>query len=203
MVIENYLGLECPEPVMRCREFLSVSHPPQFMVMVDNEASVENVERFLKKSHYHVSITQESPQKWLLHATNKDPSSEPQTQTAVLGYDSKKHDIKTLVIIASLTFGHGDDNLGVKLMENFITTLPELGENLWKIILLNGGVKFATTEGKVLEALKRMSESGVEILVCGGCLEYYSIKNMKKIGETTNMLDVVTAIDLADKVIRP
>ena len=37
---------------------------------------------------------------------------------------------KTLVRITTETFGRGDDELGEKLMGNFLSTLPELGESL-------------------------------------------------------------------------
>lgn len=33
-------------------------------------------------------------------------------------------------------------------MGNFLSTLPELGESLWRVILLNGGVKLAATPRK-------------------------------------------------------
>ena len=55
---------------------------------------------------------------------------------------------KTLVLITTETFGRGDDELGEKLMGNFLSTLPELGESLWRVILLNGGVKLAATPEK-------------------------------------------------------
>ena len=58
---------------------------------------------------------------------------------------------KTLVLITTETFGRGDDELGEKLMGNFLSTLPELGESLWRVILLNGGVKLAATPGKSLD----------------------------------------------------
>jgi hypothetical protein len=38
-------------------------------------------------------------------------------------------------------------------------------------------------------------------LVCGTCLNYYGLLEQKKVGETTNMLDIVTSLQVADKVI--
>jgi hypothetical protein len=37
--------------------------------------------------------------------------------------------------------------------------------------------------------------------VCGTCLTHFGILEQKRAGETTNMLDIVTAMQLADKVI--
>ena len=54
-----------------------------------------------------------------------------------------------------------------------------------------------------LDALKKLAESGVSILVCGTCLNHYGLLEKKQVGETSNMLDIVTSLDLAGKVIRP
>ena len=53
----------------------------------------------------------------------------------------------------------------------------------------------------VLADLKALDGSGVMILVCGTCLDYFHLLDKKQVGETTNMLDIVTAMQLADKVI--
>ena len=70
-------------------------------------------------------------------------------------------------------------------------------------MLLNGGVKLASTEGKALDGLKALAAAGVSILVCGTCLQHYNLLDKKQVGETTNMLDIVTSLSLADKVVRP
>jgi hypothetical protein len=41
----------------------------------------------------------------------------------------------------------------------------------------------------------------VSILVCGTCLEFFGLMGEKALGQVTNMLDVVTSQDVADKVI--
>jgi sulfur relay (sulfurtransferase) complex TusBCD TusD component (DsrE family) len=53
-----------------------------------------------------------------------------------------------------------------------------------------------------LEKLQALAASGVSILVCGTCLDHFGLLEQKRVGETTNMLDVVTSMQLADKVIR-
>ena len=97
---------------------------------------------------------------------------------------------------------NGADELGAALMKNFLSTLTEM-QDLWRIVLLNGGVKLAATPGPCLDALKKLAESGVSILVCGTCLNHYGLLEKKQVGETSNMLDIVTSLDLAGKVIRP
>ena len=88
-------------------------------------------------------------------------------------------------------------------MGNFVATLPELGPRLWRIVLINGGVKLASQPGPALDALKKMAADGVSVLVCGTCLAHFGLLEAKQVGDTSNMLDIVTSLDLADKVIRP
>jgi selenium metabolism protein YedF len=86
-------------------------------------------------------------------------------------------------------------------MGNFLNTLPELGDTLWRIIMVNGAVKLATATNPAIEALRKLEAAGVSILVCGTCLEFFKLMDQKEVGQVTNMLDVVTSQQLADKVI--
>ena len=105
------------------------------------------------------------------------------------------------VLVGTDCMGRGDDVLGQKLLGNFIGTLKELGKELWRLILLNGGVKLSIEGSDGLGTLQDLERDGVQILVCGTCLNHFGLLEKKRVGETTNMLDIVTALQLADKVI--
>ncbi len=197
MIEENYMGLSCPEPVVKCKEFLSKQQIEEFVIFVDNEASSENLERFLKKNAYNVVIEKESDEKWKLFAKFDNNKASVESKEERKGASKER----TLFVISSQFFGSGDVVLGTKLMENFLNTLPNYGDSLWRLILLNSAVKISTSEGKILESLLSLEKRGINILVCGTCLEFYGLTSQKKVGETTNMLDVVTSLDFADKVI--
>lgn len=68
-------------------------------------------------------------------------------------------------------------------------------------MFVNNGVNLAVEGSTVLAELKALAENGVDILVCGTCLTHFNLLDKKQVGETTNMLDIVTAMQLADKVI--
>jgi selenium metabolism protein YedF len=108
---------------------------------------------------------------------------------------------KILVLMGADRLGRGDDLLGAKLIGNFIATLKEMGPELWCVVLLNAGVKLAVAGSEVLAGLQNLEHSGVRLLVCGTCLNHFQLLEAKQVGETTNMLDIVTAMQLADKVI--
>lgn len=197
-VLLDCLGLSCPEPVVRCHKIIKDVRPSHITVLVDNMAAHENVTRAMQKYGYVTTSTEEihgGKTVWRLQSVDHG-------KVEMLP-DSSLSSARTLVLLTSEFFGSGNDELGSKLMENFLSTLPEMGKNLWKIVLLNGGVKLAARAGKSLESLQVLEASGVPILVCGACLTFYNLLEAKAVGETTNMLDVVTSLDLADKIICP
>lgn len=198
----DYRGLNCPEPVIRCRAVIDSGHPEKLSVAVDNLAAVENVSRFLSRAGYETASSQKGPSEWVVKAVKRD-GAPVESADAAPAAPSHEGPRKTFVLITSETMGRGDDALGARLMENFLATLPELGDCLWRVVLLNGGVKLAASEGPALEQLKKLSASGVGIFVCGTCLMHYGLMEQKQVGETTNMLDIVTGLSLADKIIRP
>ncbi len=77
-----------------------------------------------------------------------------------------------------------------------------MGDELWRLVFVNNGVKLAIKDSEVLPILKEYEKAGLYILVCGICLTHFNLLDKKQVGETTNMLDIVTAMQLADKVIK-
>jgi selenium metabolism protein YedF len=108
---------------------------------------------------------------------------------------------KALVLVATDHLGKGDDELGRHIVINFIKTMHEMGEDLWRLVLLNGGVKLAVAGAEVLPHLQALADGGLDILVCGRCLETFGLLEKKQVGEVTNMMDIVTSMQVADKVI--
>lgn len=193
-------GLACPQPVMRSRD--AVAGGAQALeVLVDNEPARENLRRFFEGRGFSVAANQEGPDCWRISATAGAAAAAPQQATEVA--PAAEGNSRTLVLITTETIGRGDDELGGKLMGNFLATLPELGPRLWRIVLINGGVKLASCPGPALDALKKMAAEGVSVLVCGTCLAHFGLLEAKAVGDTSNMLDIVTSLDLAGKVIRP
>jgi selenium metabolism protein YedF len=196
-------GLVCPQPVINTRDAIA-GRPAALTVLVDYPPSKENVTRFLQKSGYSAEPEARGDGVWAIHGTcemcaEAEKIISDACPAAPLARAGEK---RTLIFLATDVIGHGSDELGGKLMGNFLATLTEM-PSLWRIVMVNGGVRLASTPGKCLDALKKLEAQGVSILVCGTCLDYYHLMDKKEVGETTNMLDIVTSLDLADNVIRP
>ena len=188
-------GLACPQPVIRCREAVAAG-AVALSVRVDNSAARENVLRYLGNNKF-TCVCEEREGIFHIRATRPEAPADTSAPN-----DGDNGEARTLVLITTPVLGRGDDALGQRLMETFLSTLPEL-RNLWRIVLLNGGVRLSATQGPALDALKILAERGVSILVCGTCLAHYGLSEAREVGETSNMLDIVTSLDLAEKVIRP
>lgn len=190
-------GLACPAPVLQTKQLLEKERPGLIKVTVDNEASKQNVSRFLESQNFQITVEQDGA---LFHVIGRSD----QKGVAPDPFKAEEPDMekkKIAVMVATDRMGFGDDELGLKLMVNFIKTLKEMGEELWRLILVNNGVKLTIDGSQVLSELKELEEDGLLILVCGTCLDHFDLLDRKQVGETTNMLDVVTAMQLADKVI--
>lgn len=202
-IVLNCEGEPCPNPVLRCKRLLDQESPQKVEVIVDNEAAMDNVSRYLASKGMHVDETVRDGNLWTIRASqtgSADRSSAAQTSQAPTEPKTAGAP-KILVFLTSDTVGQGDDTLGSRLMGNFLNTLPELGDSLWRIIMVNGAVKLATASSPAIDALKKLEAAGVSILVCGTCLEFFQLMDQKAVGQVTNMLDVVTSQQLADKVI--
>jgi selenium metabolism protein YedF len=192
----NCRGLSCPLPVTETRNFLE-AHPreTEFQVLVDNPASAENVKKFLSSRAFEVTVEREGADFRVRAVKGADSTCETAVQKLI------GEDHKTLVVIARDKLGSGDDQLGALLMLNFLKTLKEMGGTLWRLVFLNSGVKLTIAGADTLPAILELAQGGVSVLVCGTCLNHFGLLEKKKVGETTNMLDIVTSMQVAEKVV--
>lgn len=189
-------GLACPAPVLQTKALLQEGNPGQVTVVVDNAASQQNVQRFLESQGFETTLEQKGSDYLVIGRGGGQPVTDTQPEPS---HPSEAQ--KIMVLCATDRMGFGDDELGRKLMINYIRTLKEMGPDLWHLIFVNNGVKLTIDGSDVLPDLKAYENNGLKILVCGTCLDHFNLLERKQVGETTNMLDIVTAMQLADKVI--
>jgi selenium metabolism protein YedF len=189
-------GLACPAPVLQTKQLLEKENPAAIKVIVDNEAARQNVTRFLEHQKFQVTVEKLGADLHLLGTKSGEVRGIEKTAPPPEGAHKK-----IMVMVSSDRMGRGDDELGAKLMFNFLKTLKEMGHELWRLVFVNNGVKLAVEGSDALSILKELEGDGVQILVCGTCLNHFNLLEKKKVGETTNMLDIVTAMQVSDKVI--
>jgi selenium metabolism protein YedF len=189
-------GLACPAPVLHTKATLQEEKPEALRVVVDNAASQQNVQRFLESQGFLTRLEQQGVDYIVLGTCGSEPAGQTEAPAA-----PEAGTEKIMVMCSTDRMGVGDDELGLKLMVNFLRTLKEMGPELWRLVFVNNGVKLTIDGSEVLENLKGYEKAGLKILVCGTCLNHFNLLERKMVGETTNMLDIVTAMQLADKVV--
>lgn len=189
-------GLACPAPVLMTKAAIEKEHAGHLRIMTDNKASKENVCMFLDSKKFEYSVEEKHGDFYII-AKGENAADDQPSPEQVLETEGKK----TMIMVATDRIGYGDDELGLKLMISFIKTLKEMGSDLWRLVFVNNGVKLTIDDSEVLPDLQALAAEGLHILVCGTCLTHFNLLERKQVGETTNMLDIVTAMQLADKVI--
>ena len=189
-------GLACPAPVLHTKAALQEEKPGSVKVIVDNAASQQNVQRFLESQGFQTALEQKGTDYLVIGMCGLEPGEHAQLPA------EQQSDVKKIMVMCTTDrMGFGDDELGLKLMASFLRTLKEMGSELWRLVLVNNGVKLTIDTSEVLEDLRDYEKEGLKILVCGTCLNHFDLLEKKQVGETTNMLDIVTAMQLADQVI--
>ncbi|QTA84998.1 sulfurtransferase-like selenium metabolism protein YedF [Desulfonema magnum] len=189
-------GLACPAPVLLTKTAIEKEQASHIRVIVDNKASKENVCLFLSSKNFESSVEEKHGDFYI--TAKGEGGTGPEAAPVEKADPGGK---KIMVMVATDRMGYGDDELGLKLMISFIKTLKEMGSDLWRLVFVNNGVKLTVEGAEVLPDVKELEADGIHILVCGTCLSHFNLLDQKQVGETTNMLDIVTAMQLADKVI--
>jgi selenium metabolism protein YedF len=191
-------GQACPQPVIHTKKALAGAAGP-ILVIVDNQGSCINVQRFAESPGAKVSVEEKDGE---YHLTIEPGRAEPaaKEQPIVCPLPSSG---KTVVYVASGTMGHGDDDLGATLMAAFLDTLSHFKDEISHAIFVNAGARLAVQGSPVLEQIRQLEELGVQVLVCGTCLNHFGIKDQLAVGIVSNMYSIIEALFKADKIIRP
>lgn len=202
-------GLNCPEPVLRAKAALEQGDGEPFEILVDNEASRDNVLRFAHSRNCRVQLETLSDGSFRLSfsaesgkgAGGSASFDEADYSCPIPGGAAAAGSL--VYVIASDSMGRGSDDLGWALLQTYIATIKEVSPQPSRILFYNGGVKLVATEGKALEALQALEKKGVKILSCGTCLEFFKLEKRLQVGTITNMYEIMDSMASADKVVSP
>lgn len=184
--------MECPKPVIMAKEALEeIGEEGSFEILLNTEVSKENVLRFLKQNGVETSL--------------KTLENGEFAITAVKGYACEtltpKNGSKVMFIKTDYIGESGE--LGTKLIKGFLGALLHTSSKPSKIIFVNRGVMLTTKaeNADVIASLQELEKSGVVVLSCGACLEFYGLTGELKVGAAGNALDTVESLLSSDSVI--
>ncbi len=182
-------GLACPQPVIKTREALA-SDSGEIEVLVDNDAARENVMRFASGKGCDVRAEEESGFYRLFISGCREARALGQVMQEAAG------ETRNLIVLSCDVMG-SDEELGRILIRTFLNTMCESERLPWRLVLFNRGILLALEEAETMEALRNLEGIGVEILVCGTCLDYFKAKDRLGAGRVSNMYEIVETMLMA------
>lgn len=193
-------GMPCPKPLIATKRALSdESYPQGFVVLIDNETSKDNVERYLSDNDVTFSTLQNGE----VFSVTVEKSRSQQSATSTEGYcvagPLKKH----VICFSGATMGKGADELGTILIQACVNTVKEAEPLPESLIFYNSGVMLTVDDSPVIESLKELEQMGVELVICGTCADYFKLKERISIGTISNMYTILDKLTAASKVIYP
>ncbi len=194
-------GLSCPEPVLRTKDVMTDNPGQEFTVLVDNETARENVLRFIRSQKRQAEWIKREDHFLISSKAGEVERNEPDDQIPGPGRPVKAVKENPVIFISSDQLGQGSSELGQMLMRNFIYTLTKRDELPRAIVFMNSGVRLSIKGSPAIEELQDLERKGVEILVCGTCLDYYALKDQLLSGQVSNMYDIADLLMAAESVI--
>lgn len=195
-------NLACPGPVLKLRGLLDEGER-EIQFHVADDLCRSNVTRFAASRNLGTEVEAQDDGTFVVRFSVADgaslgPAVQPSAEV-VAGTASGP----TLVQVTANTMGTGDDDLGALLMRSFIKTLSELDSAPDSIVFYNSGVKLCCEGSLLLDDIRALEASGIEIIACGTCLNYYEIADKLAVGRVTDMLEIAGRLAAAGRVIRP
>lgn len=193
-------GLLCPQPLILTRKALKMSEAGETLVVeCDNRTAYQNILTFLKDQELAPRGTEEEGI-FKIEVVNQ-PSLEDEDNRSVRVSPGKTS--AYVVAVCSDKMGDGDPQLGAILMKGFLNALIEQPILPTHVVFYNSGARMATKDSGVLNSLQSLEESGVEILVCGTCVDFYGIKDQLGVGKISNMFTITETMAQTGHVLKP
>ena len=194
--------LACPGPVLKLRGLLDEGER-EIRFWVADDLCRSNVTRFAASRNIATEVDANDDGTFVVsfHAGDdavgkQAPSSlAPDAATVAAG--------PTVVQISATTMGTGDDELGALLMRSFVKALAELDRKPDAIVFYNSGVKLCCQGSLLLDDLGALEASGIEIIACGTCLNFFELDDQLAVGRVTDMFEIAGRLAEAGRILRP
>jgi selenium metabolism protein YedF len=195
-------GQICPVPLIMTKKTLGeVALGDTLRILIDNEVSKNNVERFLADNGFASTCAVVGGLFTLTVAKSKADLVRTDTESYCASSPRPAGD--HVFLIASDKMGSGSDELGTILMKAFINTIKEVKPLPSKIIFYNSGILLAAEDSPLVASIRELESAGVEVLVCGTCVNYYGKKDVIRVGTISNMYTILESLTAAGRIIKP
>ena len=199
-------NLACPGPVLKLRDLLDEGER-QIAMRVADELSRSNVTRFASSRGAEVAVEDPGDGSFVVTITagagavGERPGEQELLDCAVP--EAAPATGPRVVQVTAATMGSGDDELGALLMRSFLKTQEQLERKPDAVIFYNDGVKLCCEGSVLLDDLRGLESSGIEIIACGTCLNFFELGDQLRVGRVTDMLEIASRLAEAGSIVRP
>jgi intracellular sulfur oxidation DsrE/DsrF family protein len=106
-----------------------------------------------------------------------------------------------VILITRDGIGYADTTLQHNLLDTYLRLLPENGPLPAAICFYTEGVRLVVEGSPLLERLAQIEGSGVRLIICSTCLNYFGLTEKVRVGIVGGMADILEAQTKASKVI--
>jgi selenium metabolism protein YedF len=193
--------MACPKPLVLTKKALGgLGEGQTLSVLIDNETSKQNVERFCRDNGVLVTAeVRDGIYTLTLRKPEQGPIVADEKAYCTPGRQDKRH----VILFKSDVIGAGPPELGAILMKAFINTLKEVQPLPSHLVFFTTGVHLVLQGSAVLGALIDLEKMGLKVLVCGTCLDYFNVKDRLGMGSVSNMYTILETLTAAGSVIVP
>jgi len=196
-------GQVCPKPLILTKQALKNLQKDQTLkVLIDNDTSKKNVERFLIDNGIHPAITSSSGVFTLIINGAPEQLIRPDAET-FCEVSSEQSIRPHVILIKNDKMGNGPDELGTILIKAFVNTIKEVSPLPDAMVFYTNGVLLTIDESPVLGALHELEKKGIRMLVCGTCADYFQIKGRIRVGIISNMYTILETLTGAGRILVP
>jgi selenium metabolism protein YedF len=193
-------GQACPMPLILTKKALADTPPGSLVqVLIDNDVSRQNVERFCIDNGMHPECSEENGVHTLRITKIAAPLSHPDAQSYCTTAGPKPH----VIAFSGNTMGRGSDELGEILIKAFVNIIKETTPLPSHCLFYNSGILLAVEGSTLVESLRDLEKRGVAMLVCGTCVDYFKKLDLLRVGTISNMYTILETMTAAGHVLTP
>lgn len=204
MRITDTRGQLCPAPIIAAKKTLRETAAGEtFIILTDNRTSFNNLSKFLKDNNTSFS-SEEKDGTWTI-TVKKLADSDKETKAEDYCAPEVPHFQKGdyIIVISSDRMGEGDSELGQLLIGNFIKAVKDLDMLPDKMLFYNRGVTLVTKTSPHIDHLRDLEKMGVQLMLCGTCVDHYKIREETGAGTISNMFTLAEVMASAGKIVKP
>ena len=185
----------CPAPLIQTKTYYEKAEAgTSFKIILGNEISALNVERFLKQNKCDYELIKESETRYLLY-------------TDVVKAEKNLESVNTvkepslLYYIAAASVGFGDCELGSALLPKLIANIKNLDLMPKTLVFINTGVRALAENKEMQKDVQDLIDNGIKMFYCGACAIHFDVVDEIKIGTVSNLHEIMTLLGEHDRVV--